>query len=620
MATPRITYANKVTYSGSGPKLPINELSADEANQIKDVPNAIGVDHDALVASKGQPNGIASLGSDGKLPAALLPNFDPLSLPNKVAWWDFSDLSTLSDNAAISIVADKFENGNILDQYTTSLQPIKQTVNGVAVGRFNGSKVISNKTVGARFPQTVGLTYPLTVISMVKPGATQTAGSPIIVAGGNTTPFSLTIENTQNSGIPYIIGNSLASSLFGINIFDNNWHCVIAILYSPTACAVYVDGILTATNNVTTQDFLATPFALPGVGGNAVASFVGDIGEIMICNSAITNLQVSNINTYLFSKYGAGAIISYNNASFSFESYTDVSGNTCRIFNPPVPAANPVLMLWSHPQGQNEQVLVNYFAYPLIAAAMSQGHYFALSSQNGGNSWANTAATTALLNLYTYMLTKYAFTRVVYVGASMGGMNSISAVNQNIIPQIKGIYIMDPAISLLTMYKSATYSGTVDTGYSISAGTLSAAASAGASSISSSISFASGTVIIIDPLGANPEQVTTGAPTGTGPFTIPVTTNLAFAHSSGVKVSDYPTKTAGKDPMLQSVTNFAGKRVRFIASPSDTAVVKTLHTDLFQPMVSGIATESGIVSHIGGHLQLGVTRVKDFIDFINRCV
>jgi hypothetical protein len=67
-------------------------------------------------------------------------------------------------------------------------------------------------------------------------------------------------------------------------------------------------------------------------------------------------------------------------------------------------------------------------------------------------------------------------------------------------------------------------------------GTLSSGSSIGATSVSSSVSIPNGTVIQID-VGSLAEVVTTsGPPTGTGPYTIPVPA-LAKAHLSGVAIT-----------------------------------------------------------------------------------
>lgn len=82
-------------------------------------------------------------------------------------------------------------------------------------------------------------------------------------------------------------------------------------------------------------------------------------------------------------------------------------------------------------------------------------------------------------------------------------------------------------------------------------GTLSSSASIGATSVSSSVSIPNGTLIQID-VGNNAEIVTTsGVPTGSGPYTIPVPA-LAKAHNSGVAITAITNPNAHAISLLNS--------------------------------------------------------------------
>jgi hypothetical protein len=75
--------------------------------------------------------------------------------------------------------------------------------------------------------------------------------------------------------------------------------------------------------------------------------------------------------------------------------------------------------------------------------------------------------------------------------------------------------------------------------------TLSASSLAGATSISTAASIPAGSTIRID-TAANTEYATTGTPTGSGPYTIPIVTpatGLTLAHSSAVAVAAQTTHT-----------------------------------------------------------------------------
>lgn len=80
--------------------------------------------------------------------------------------------------------------------------------------------------------------------------------------------------------------------------------------------------------------------------------------------------------------------------------------------------------------------------------------------------------------------------------------------------------------------------------------TLSSSSTIGATSISTAASIAAGSTIRIDTAG-NIEYATTGTPTGSGPYTIPIVTpaaGLAIAHSSSVAVTTTTKHTFKQDP------------------------------------------------------------------------
>lgn len=92
-----------------------------------------------------------------------------------------------------------------------------------------------------------------------------------------------------------------------------------------------------------------------------------------------------------------------------------------------------------------------------------------------------------------------------------------------------------------------TYSGTSQA----PTGTLSSGTAVGATSLSSSVSIPNGTLIQVD-VGVNAEVVTTsGAPTGAGPYAIPVPA-LAKAHLSGVAVTAITTPNVATFALLNS--------------------------------------------------------------------
>lgn len=82
----------------------------------------------------------------------------------------------------------------------------------------------------------------------------------------------------------------------------------------------------------------------------------------------------------------------------------------------------------------------------------------------------------------------------------------------------------------------------------------------------------------------------------------------------------YEVQTAGHDPILRPVSEYAGKRFRFTASPDDTFVPKATNSDAFATYVSGVAAEVFVIPISGEHgVQDGI-EVNDCVAFFERAL
>lgn len=91
--------------------------------------------------------------------------------------------------------------------------------------------------------------------------------------------------------------------------------------------------------------------------------------------------------------------------------------------------------------------------------------------------------------------------------------------------------------------------------------------------------------------------------------------NTAYNIPAG---GSYATQTAGRDPMLMTASTF-NFPMRFYASASDTLVTKAANSDAMATKVSGIATESVVVTHTGGHGDNTAFKPNDLMAFFDRC-
>ena len=120
--------------------------------------------------------------------------------------------------------------------------------------------------------------------------------------------------------------------------------------------------------------------------------------------------------------------------------------------------------------------------------------------------------------------------------------------------------------------------------------TLSSSASANASSISTAATIAAGSYILIGS-GLTAEVVVTGTPTGAGPFTIPVSPNLAYAHASASAVTSATAVNYGAAVALQAASYTAGTSIFSYDAAGSQLIAGGVTT-----VVSGLWTNTGGVA------------------------
>lgn len=81
----------------------------------------------------------------------------------------------------------------------------------------------------------------------------------------------------------------------------------------------------------------------------------------------------------------------------------------------------------------------------------------------------------------------------------------------------------------------------------------------------------------------------------------------------------YAAQTAGFDPVLLAASKFDGLRMRFYASSADAVVGKVANTDAMRTLVTGHATELGLVTCTGNHGDPSHFRPVDVAAFAARC-
>ena len=292
----------------------------------------------------------------------------------------------------------------------------------------------------------------------------------------------------------------------------------------------------------------------------------------------------------------------------------DSGGINVRYWLPPTTNSG-VLVIWCHQHTGTEAIAPGAFSYPIVHACIQEGWMVAASRMHG-DSWGNASALTDLQNLVTLMNGIRPVTKVILVGASMGGAAVSNAVAAGTLANVKAAVSLDAVYDLANMYANASYTASIDTAWGITRGTLSGATTAGATSIPTTASFPTiGTKLLVGNGTVNSETVTTtGASTGTAV----AVTALVNAHASAEQISDYSQKLSGNNPILRTAAAYGTMPWRFYVSNSDTAVPRASHGDAMAAKVAATAPEAVVNTHVAGHLSGAGMWPGDIVAYIKR--
>lgn len=148
----------------------------------------------------------------------------------------------------------------------------------------------------------------------------------------------------------------------------------------------------------------------------------------------------------------------------------DGSTYSARIFLPPgydsrIPS--PLVICW-HGNGTDETSWSTNGNYSSIQKALVAAGYIVLSVCGTGQaySWGNTAATAAYYKAYQFVRNNYAIGAVVWFANSMGGIESLNALSENLIP-CAAWAATSPTFNLLTNYQNSMFTSVISTSYGI---------------------------------------------------------------------------------------------------------------------------------------------------------
>jgi len=551
--------------------------------------------------------------------------FNPTKdLPKCVLWLNADNIAG-ANNSAVRHWPDASLFSHDVSQGTVANQPTLKTSGGPNSHRyvaFGSAGILTRLAFGYGnydIGVNAGYTQPNSIIIVARTPTGQTNSANLTFIDGGPSGHN-TVSLTQSENTLFGRAGSTGAS-GGVSHNDGQWH-VYVYQFDVASTSAWCDGYFLAAGLTQAGTNPLQFLSIGGAGGgsSAPSEFCNsDIAEVIVCNERLSYRQVSAVSKALGAKYGIS--VADQPAPLTWVDTNDANAQAVRYWLPKnwQTAASLPLVIWCHPYSQGYQIVPGYFMAGNLAAWVNAG-YMVVSPNMHVNQWGNSTAQTDIAAAHALMNGIVPVSRTIMAGGSMGGMACANAVVQATVPNIKGVHLQDAILDLATIYSQSGYTASINTAYSINAGTLAASVSVSATSISSTVSFANGTQIMLGNGTANVETVTVnGAPSGAGPYTIPITA-ATKSHASADQVSDFPTQLVGWNPMTAPIANWAGKRFRAYASTSDSVAVKTTNSDAFATRIAATAAETTVLTHTAGHTVVQGTWPMDALAFANRAV
>ena len=232
--------------------------------------------------------------------------FSPASLPSLVLWLDASVITGLSDDDPVTTWADLSGAGLDAVQAVEAKQPKYKTsiINGLPVVRFDGGDALVTSTNDIASDKA-----SVFIVCTVASGGDHILlehGTTISVA---TKPFSLSrgADNKLNALILGAVGYNYNLSSLLVNttpflacgIFDKS--------LETKEATQYINGVTGGTQPIdanNTDAFGTANSFYIGERNGASVYLTGDIGEIIVYNSALSDLNRKKVENYLQRKWG----------------------------------------------------------------------------------------------------------------------------------------------------------------------------------------------------------------------------------------------------------------------------------------------------------------------------
>lgn len=238
-------------------------------------------------------------------------NFTPKQFAELRVWLDASDL-TQADNSSVSNWLDKSGNNTNVTQVTLANQPVVRTnqLNGKPVVRFDG---VNDYLLGTNLSPSSNRT--IIVLSRVNThtSAGRTAFSTYPQFYGGV----ISVLSTNNQA-GYMTGGGILGALSDTATYPIGSAVVQMIRYTPTEFVLKMNVARTVSvvRTASVDPALQTGYTI-GSDAQFSAVFNGDIAEVIVYNSAISDANYTKIVNYLTAKWGLSGVSEFKPTQYA---------------------------------------------------------------------------------------------------------------------------------------------------------------------------------------------------------------------------------------------------------------------------------------------------------------
>ena len=240
--------------------------------------------------------------------AASLKNtwgFSPQSIPGLALWLDGADTTSITGTSAVSAWRNKGAAGGSASTTSGTVNSTSATINGLPTVSFATDAYMTAPSM--TFTQTTR-----TIFIVVKIGASGVRRNFLLGTPASTSTINVFAFSYYNASPTY---TDLELSLYGVNLYQVqtpsptifNTSSIICMTTLATNAGIFVNGTkqtLNVTNTTAYGTGTTTTQTIGGIGGAASNPF--DLGEVMIFDGAITDIQRQQVEGYLAAKWGLG--------------------------------------------------------------------------------------------------------------------------------------------------------------------------------------------------------------------------------------------------------------------------------------------------------------------------